>query len=129
MISCKQCGMEFEPEHPLIKFCSNVCRAIGYAQHGASRSAKFKDYRHKLRAQLLDGLPRRKCPVCGDLFHPKSLRQHICSERCRAEREEIKIKEWINKLASIETNSLVNKDSCVVRAIEAASEAQGEDKE
>ncbi len=131
MIPCKQCKMEFEPEHSLIKFCSNVCRALSYHQHNRNAAAARTAQRRTVNQRILDRLPQRMCPVCREPFRPRNFRQHICSDRCRGLREEAKLQEWVERYAKAETNNILNKDAIVVAAMAAAHEAkvEGEDSE
>lgn len=77
-VICVVCGKEFQAQKTTKKYCSKNCENAMRRMKWASRSKEEKE--QKL-------MPEKKCPICNNLFHPKTAaaNQRIVCYNCMPE--------------------------------------------
>lgn len=80
---CAHCGNEFEASRANVKFCSNDCIVNARKVYNTQ---KRREYRNMRKNYMMENLPPRICPVCGNTFKVEYLSQATCSKECSMQR-------------------------------------------
>lgn len=87
MKKCALCGLEFAPHHPIVRYCSDLCRAKAANRNQVKFRARIQAARASMRKPVI-------CYVCRREFVPRQSKQRLCGLTCRAKAAAIKAAQW-----------------------------------